>query len=603
MFSQSVNVDVDKVFESFDEKEIREIIKIEAAKLGVAPCPINEILDRTMEYYGSYFIYITSMWKLWYNSYLQACTVWALNAIKNEIPEENELYLELEKKKKHNFCQVTKIIDMLSMEKIFPIDLYSSVTLHTVMKQMSPEQRNKVKGCILRLQKYCDVEGIKAILQSADVNVSKFRIMLVNNTSLPNQSDCFITRLEFMTSYIEQVAKVKYDHKTIGKKYWICSTGSDPHHEGQHTLFLVNKQNYKMCERHSRKKADKIAKVYKPHDLDADNAIVGKDGILAKLNDMLNTDGTILGGEKPFATMSIDVKKHMEEFVTKKDKMTQDEAKKYFFRAGMLKVITDAMAVIDLHQDNIMTTLNGPLVIDAEVDFFDYSSSNIERAFSHLNLSSEKSRPSTFQIVESDGEIVDSGRAWSIDTYSDMYREGYKFILNNIKPNIDRFADLYQMCLSDITDTCKIRILPFATSVFADYLQNGIALPKSEKNDYLSKDERINDRQGSASFIADRIEEVFVSCDKSISKPFIFGKENQELKIKLDKNKLTESIIKTFNDGTIIAMYCDMNGCVYLDDTIVGEILYKNKKVEKERLIKEMKENFKRVIRTLPNEV
>ena len=116
----------------------------------------------------------------------------------------------------------------------------------------------------------------------------------------------------------------------------------------------------------------------------------------------------------------------------------------------------------------------------------------------------------------------------------------------------------------------------------------------------MSEDKRCNDKQGQASLIVDSIEDAIVSSGKSNSKPFIFGKKSQELKANLNKNKLVKSIKETFDNGTIIAMYCDMRGNIYLDNTIVGEILYKNKKVSRERLIKEMRENFKRVIRTLP---
>jgi len=44
----------------------------------------------------------------------------------------------------------------------------------------------------------------------------------------------------------------------------------------------------------------------------------------------------------------------------------------------MLKVITDAMAITDLHRDNIIPTLqNMPLIIDAEVGFFNYTTSEM----------------------------------------------------------------------------------------------------------------------------------------------------------------------------------------------------------------------------------
>ena len=111
--------------------------------------------------------------------------------------------------------------------------------------------------------------------------------------------------------------------KTIGEKYWIRSTGSDTHCKGQHALFLVNK------------KTGNKEKVYKPHDLSADDAVVGKNGMFNNVNDLFkiqnNLQETQIGNEDAFVTMKIDAEKHTEEFVTKTEKMTQDEAKKYFF--------------------------------------------------------------------------------------------------------------------------------------------------------------------------------------------------------------------------------------------------------------------------------
>jgi lantibiotic modifying enzyme len=64
-----------------------------------------------------------------------------------------------------------------------------------------------------------------------------------------------------MTKYAEDVYK-KFENKDDG--YWVESTGSDPHQDGKHALFLINKND-------ENKKL-----VYKPRDLSADFAILGK---------------------------------------------------------------------------------------------------------------------------------------------------------------------------------------------------------------------------------------------------------------------------------------------------------------------------------------
>jgi hypothetical protein len=71
----------------------------------------------------------------------------------------------------------------------------------------------------------------------------------------------------------------------------------------------------------------------------------------------------------PLATMKINKDAHIEEFISKKGTFTPDEAKKYFYKAGILDVATKIMAVIDLHADNIMPSKSGPMIIDPEVAF------------------------------------------------------------------------------------------------------------------------------------------------------------------------------------------------------------------------------------------
>lgn len=62
-------------FELPSDDEFKEIIKRKAKDLNIAPYPMNEILNKAKEYYQSYFTYLTSMWKLWYKNYPEACCV------------------------------------------------------------------------------------------------------------------------------------------------------------------------------------------------------------------------------------------------------------------------------------------------------------------------------------------------------------------------------------------------------------------------------------------------------------------------------------------------------------------------------------------------
>ena len=283
----------------------------------------------------------------------------------------------------------------------------------------------------------------------------------------------------FRSDYIEDVYKNKeYHGEKIGKNYWIRSTGSDPHKNGEHALFLVGK------------KSGKIERVYKPHDLAPDAAVLGEHGMFYELNEQINTSGSFLEGRPALAIMSIDPESHTEELINPKREMTIREAEEYFFRAGILDVITRAMAVIDLHCDNIMPTENGPVIIDAEVDFMDYSNSGLVEGSGTNALGTDEiqlgmadsPRPtnSTFEIVE-DSKNIKSGMAFSDKTsvYYSRYKAGYNFMLKQLKENKEHFAEIYRSKLQSLD---KIRILPISTKDLAGDLQDAIMQRYSEKN-------------------------------------------------------------------------------------------------------------------------
>ena len=79
--------------------------------------------------------------------------------------------------------------------------------------------------------------------------------------------------------------------------------------------------------------------------------------------------------------------------------------------------------------------------------------------------------------------------------------------------------------------------------------------------------------------MADEIEEKLTTDDEFKSKPFVFRSrdENNVLQAKVeDKDVLTKAIKKTFDNGTIIAMYADIEGNIYLDETKVAKIYLNN---------------------------
>ena len=546
-------------FELPSDDEFKEIIKRKAKDLNIAPYPMNEILNKAKEYYQSYFTYLTSMWKLWYKNYPEACCVWALNTIKNENPTENELYLELEssvtsQNNQAEINRIAEIMDMLSTEKIFIGESgQKDATLHNVLSILTEDQQEHVKNSILKLKGCCDAEGVKSVLKGASKNVEHNIIDFQQfkawqDTNKPERIDnckkAFVKRLDLMANYIEDVYNNnEYNKEKIGKNYWIRSTGSDPHKNGEHALFLVGK------------KSGKIERIYKPHDLAPDAIVVGSNGMFAELNRIIGTHPTIPASEPALATMDIDTESHTEELINPKKAMTVDEAKKYFFRAGILDFITRAMAVIDLHCENIMPTEHGPVIIDAEIDFFDYSDSGFSGEDMTNALAADPeimpNANSPFTIVHN-GETLASGRVFLDKTppFYQSYVTGLKFAAEQLKnkQTKDSIAKKYEELLPE---NIKIRILPVETRILAALLNAAI----QNKHDESTFKETVD-------FTANEIRNGLTQDT------FIFHR----MPLTIDEQKLRLAISKTFENGTIIAMYAKMSGQIYLDDEEVGYI-------------------------------
>lgn len=595
-----------------DDKELQRIVIEEAERLGTFPYHIETIIYKIRKDYNSKLKYIFSrFYTNWFKDYLYVCIDWALKSAQNKFGEldknsiEYQLYLDLEKGKKigeelsesdkAENERIAKIIDMLSTEKIFECAIGSNEipnTLHEIIPKLTENQLENLKQCILNLKDYCDAKGIKSVIQSANKNDGWVLIDFeeTNESNLLSLTNYFIKRLELMTSYIEKVAKEEdADGKTFGEKYWIRSTGSDPHYEGQHALFLVNKQDQGGYEDDD----SKIAKVYKPHDLSADNAVVGERGMFAMLNESLgevfkselnNLGMNVSENENAFATMCIDVEHHTEEFVTKKSTMTKEEAQKYFFRAGMLKVITDAMAIIDLHQDNIMPIMDAtkatvPIIIDAEIDFFQYINSSLEGSALSKDEHTGKITNSSFEI---EGEKKRSGELFSSEEqkYYQAYKEGYNFMLKQTYENKNEFVKFYAKQLENVN---KVRIIPLSTADLSSALQ-------------LIIENGVND--SNLNILSDEIKKKLCgSNEQNTTNGFIFG-NSKDLQVNLEETALNDAIKNTFNNGTIIAMYADMDGNIYLDDTIIGRIIDRktNSVANREKIMDVMQESFLNVI-------
>ena len=585
MFTQNA----DKIDELLSKEVLQDKIKKQASKMGILLSDkiMTEAVEKTKEYYYSYWRYFKSWFHTnWVQDYLDLCINWTLQSIKIENACSKRLFQSYYGSGPVKSLKDAKHYEDCKKERL-----------------LSDYEYNKIRNCIKKLSNYCDEEGLKSVLEAANINVITSYQMLdfyKRSDNTYKGRKYLIKRLELMTLYIEKVAKEKdTDGKMFSEKYWIRSTESDPHLDCQHALFLVRKLS---CDEYENdfKKVDEIVKVYKPHDLGADNAVVGNNGMLAKLNELLKeafrSELKKIGidvneNDSIFATMDIDVSHHIEEFVVKKDTRTSEEAKKYFFRAGILKVITDAMAVIDLHANNIMPTLQGPLIIDAEIDFFHYGEDSNLINGNAPALSTDKVGDNraiaSFDIIEPDLQniTITSGEAFKTNKFGcrDEYIQGYKFMVQQLKDFSGNVVKIFCDQLNLLSESSKIRILPLATQEFAEYLNNVVNKGEQELNVVQA--------------IINRIQEILTKSDVKFL-------DNQKVRIDLFGNELRRAILITLENGTIPAMYADMSGNLYLDNVIVGNIvskvnegvLKKDIRINKQQMVEIMKNCFLKII-------
>ena len=131
--------------------------------------------------------------------------------------------------------------------------------------------------------------------------------------------------------------------------YDIRVSGSDPHMLGRQVLF---------AERNSSQWA------YKPRNMKADYLFTGPNSFITYLNERLPDECHL-----PCMVIFDNANYGMEELVTKKPDFTETELHSYYKKMGVLAYAAKLAGVTDLHQDNIMPTENGPIVLDAECAF------------------------------------------------------------------------------------------------------------------------------------------------------------------------------------------------------------------------------------------
>ena len=195
--NESTNTETKNIvqFAPISDEDLRKKILEEALELKIPHVLIAQELDNIIDQYRTN----ESSWMMWFDWFLrppdwskdcvQTCIIESLEKIKSQQIQnqiECELYFGLKestrqdcpKDKAQENKRITEIMDMLSTEKIFRESENVYVTLHTIMQWLTPEQCKEIKNYILKLKTYCNADGIKSVLRSANINSVEERTML-----------------------------------------------------------------------------------------------------------------------------------------------------------------------------------------------------------------------------------------------------------------------------------------------------------------------------------------------------------------------------------------------------------------------------------------
>lgn len=396
-----------------------------------------------------------------------------------------------------------------------------SISAVTIYNMLDKTERNTFDNCINKIRVYCLDKDLTKVIEGALKNVHKGPILSkdTKNEFLDNAKSIFLSRLKLMTDYIANVGEQIIGNKPIKDEYYIVPTGSDPHMDGHHALFLVEKEN------------SKNIKVYKPHSLEFENAFMGKNGFLSFLNQYIDE-------KKKFALMNIDTNTHTEEFIERKggpnDSIDEETFNSYMYKLGMLEVAASIWGITDLHAENIMFGANGPVAIDAECGGAFNMPTGIEQSSGPVvTEDTDLLTPSSLYV--NGKQQTDKGKS---------YEDGKKAMADIIKSHkseiFKKSADLFQ-------NIDKFRIIPIGTDELVSYL------------DSYKDNGKLNDNQ-----------------KNNIRKKFVDYFENSDLFRNLVMLEIDECLVcfeYALKRGTLPAFEFDLkNKCILIDNVRVGMV-------------------------------
>lgn len=248
-------------------------------------------------------------------------------------------------------------VDQARQTGVVPNHLNEEVhTVSAIIEALTVNQRKQFNKAYNALAGYCENAAKRKVIEGALTNVGRGPLFTptVQDGKDARAKEVFVKRFQLMVNYIKSVGnrKIGKGPQKVKSKFWIESTGSDPHAGGKHALFLVNKKT-------------KHKQVYKPHSLKFEDAFIGKNGIISDLNKSAKA-------ENHLPTMHIDPKARTEEFVNrvgdKEDTTyTKEKHAAHSEKLGRLETVSHVFGVADLHAQNVLFGANGPVPIDAEV--------------------------------------------------------------------------------------------------------------------------------------------------------------------------------------------------------------------------------------------
>lgn len=354
-------------------------------------------------------------------------------------------------------------------------NMMSSVS--DILRLLSEERRIMMLGLMHRLQEVSTPKGVLSVIEGANMNVTHsvlFKLVAPGAEDKHElQQAAFIKRLELMVQFIMGAADELVDsgeNKRIRDVYYIESTGSDPHEGGRHALYLI-----------SREDGGRI--VYKPRSLQTDRTVAGPGGILSSFDSTRSaSDGPATMTFRPVTASDGTQSLRLEQFmhsVGKKaeDAVDWDTAIKFFYKLGQIQTIAEVSGITDLHTDNILFTEKGPIVIDAECSFLDYSGTMIENDVGplqrYVNSSNTDMAASAFFLRTPEGRVVKSTAAYvNCKVLQDAFNSGKQEQLVYLSARDER--ENITTARNALKGLDHIRLVPIATKDLGDLIDSYI---------------------------------------------------------------------------------------------------------------------------------